>query len=139
MAVDIIARGMAASAQGGGGGGSASGVSYDNSTSGLTATNVQGAIDELAESRAKSGSVTLSLSWSGSGPYTQEVTVTGAAVTENSEVSLRPTAAQVASLIADGVTAILIENSAGTLTAYALGEAPSAAMTFACTVTEVVA
>lgn len=48
----------------------ASGISYDNSTSGLTAINVQGAIDELAESRVKSGSVTLSLSWSGTGPYT---------------------------------------------------------------------
>lgn len=83
------------------------------------------------------GSVTLYASWSGSGPYTQTVTVTGATVTANSRVSFEPTAAQLASLISDGVTALTIENNAGTLTVYALGAAPSAAMTLACTVTEV--
>mgnify|MGYP003291582146 CR=1 FL=1 len=138
MSVDTIARGMAAEAlSGGGSSGTASGTSYDPSASGLSATNVQAAIDELASGRTKSGSVTLSLSWSGSGPYTQAVTVTGATVTENSEVSLRPTPAQIESLITDGVSALVIENNDGTLTAYALGAAPSAAMTVACTVTEV--
>ena len=51
MAVDTIARGMAGAALNGGGSGgstSADKVSYDGSTSGLSATNVQGAIDELA-------------------------------------------------------------------------------------------
>lgn len=45
-------------AQGGGGTPSATNVSYDNTSSGLTATNVQDAIDELASSGG--GSVTVS-------------------------------------------------------------------------------
>ena len=48
MAVDTIARGMAGAALNGGGSTSADKVSYDGTTSGLSATNVQGAIDELA-------------------------------------------------------------------------------------------
>lgn len=85
----------------------------------------------------KAGSVALSAVWSGQGPYTQSVTVSGAAVTANSKISLQPTAAQLESLIADGVTALVIGNNAGTLTAYALGAAPSAGMTLQCTVEEV--
>lgn len=82
------------------------------------------------------GSITLSASWGGSGPYVQTVTVTGATVTARSKVDLQPTAAQMASLISDGVSALLIENNGGTLTAYAVGAAPSAAMTVQCTVEE---
>lgn len=138
MSVDTIARGMAAEALGGGGsGGSASRVSYDGTASGISASNVQGAIDELAGEMPEGGTVTLSAAWSGLGPYYQTVTVTGATVTANSEVSLRPTAAQLDSLILEGVTAMMIENNGGTLTAYSLGAAPSAAMTIECTVTEV--
>ena len=85
----------------------------------------------------KAGSVALSAVWSGQGPYTQSVTVSGAAVTANSKISLQPTAAQLAALIEDGVTAMVIGNSAGTLTAYALGAAPSTAVTLQCTVEEV--
>ena len=82
------------------------------------------------------GSIALSSSWSGSGPYFQTVTVTGATVTENSKVDIQLTAAQIASLIADGVTGMVIENNAGTLTAWAVGASPSA-MTVQVTVTEV--
>lgn len=90
-----------------------------------------------ADVAVPSGTLTLSLSWNGSGPYTQTVTVTGATVTSNSLISLQPTAAQLASLIADGVVALSIENNTGVLTAYALGAAPTTAMTIACTITEV--
>lgn len=89
------------------------------------------------QDKVKSGSIALSASWSGAGPYTQTVTVTGAAVTANSFVDLRAGAAALAQLAADGVTALFIENSSGVLTACALGAAPTAALTVACTVTEV--
>lgn len=83
------------------------------------------------------GSVALSLSWSGSEPYTQTVEVTGATVTANSKIDLQPTPAQIERLISEGVEALVIENNNGTLTATAIGAAPSTAMTVQCTVTEV--
>ena len=89
------------------------------------------------QSRVTLASLSLGAVWSGDGPYTQTVSVTGA--TANSRVDLQPTAAQLAALMEDGVTALTVENNAGTLTAYALGAAPSAAMTVQCTLTEVTA
>lgn len=90
-----------------------------------------------AEAEIQLGSISLSSTWSGSGPYSQTVTVTGATVTANSKVDIQLTAAQIASLIADGVKGLVIENNNGTLTAYAVGVAPSSAMTIQVTVTEV--
>lgn len=84
----------------------------------------------------KAGSISLSGTWSGSGPYTQTVTVTGATVKASSKVDIQLTAAQIATLITAGVTAMVIENNSGTLTAYAVGAKPSA-MTVQVTVTEV--
>ena len=95
------------------------------------------ALESGKQSKIASGSIAFSAAWSGSGPYTQSVTVTGAVVTSGSRIDLQPTAVQLAALQTDGVTALVVENNAGTLTAYALGAAPSAAMTVQCTVTEV--
>ena len=94
--------------------------------------------DVGAEKPIQLGSVSLSASWSGSGPYTQTVTVSGATVTANSKVDVQLTAAQIASLISAGVTGLVIENNAGALTAYAVG-ASTGAMTIQVTVTEVTA
>lgn len=97
------------------------------------------ASDVGASSPPDVGSVTLGTSWSGVGPYSQTVTVTGATVTSNSKIDIQLTAAQITSLITDGVTGLVIENNAGTLTAYAVGATPSASMTIQVTVTEVTA
>lgn len=100
-----------------------------------SAANKPSPSDLGAAPEIKSGSITLAASWSGSGPYTQTVSITG--VTAASRVDLQPTATQLAALITDGVTALTVENNNGTLTVYALGAAPSAAMTVQYTLMEV--
>lgn len=86
----------------------------------------------------KIGTITIPASWSGSGPYTRVVTVSGANITNNSKVDLQPDAATLQQLIADGVSALYIRNNNGTLTAYAIGAAPSVQLAVQCMVTEVV-
>lgn len=85
------------------------------------------------------GSIAVSDEWTGSAsPYTQIVTVTGAAVTAASKVDLQLTAGQVASLAAAEVKSLLVENDEGVLTLYAVGNAPTSSFTVQCTVTETI-
>ena len=94
--------------------------------------------DVGAATPSQVGSIALSGTWTGNAsPYSQTTTVTGATVTATSKVDLQLTAAQIDFLIASGVTGMVVENNAGTLTVYAIGAAPSGAMTVQCTVTEV--
>ena len=83
---------------------------------------------------------TLSLptaSWTGSGPYTQTVTITG--ITVNSKVDIQMDATALGVLIDSGTSAIWIENNNGTLTAKAMGEKPNANLSVQVTITEVTA
>lgn len=82
-------------------------------------------------------SISLSTTWSGSGPYTQTVTISGYTITANSKVDLQPDSTALARMISDGVNALYISNNNGTLTAYAIGAAPTAALSIQCTITEV--
>lgn len=76
-------------------------------------------------------------SWTGSGPYTQTVTITG--ITVNSKVDIQMDATALGVLIDSGTSAIWIENNNGTLTAKALGEKPNANLSVQVTITEVTA
>ena len=97
-------------------------------------TGPQGPQGPQGDAAVSKGSVTISSSsWSGSGPYTQTVTISGATITANTKVDLQPDATALAQLISDGVTALYIENNNGTLTAYAIGAATSANITVQAT------
>ena len=93
----------------------------------------------------RGGAISFSANWSGNGPYTQVVSMNTVsvwgdittAITSKSVVILQPTAAQIAQLMSDGVTALTIENNSGTLTAYAFGAAPTTSMTIDSTILEV--
>ena len=76
-------------------------------------------------------------SWTGSGPYTQTVTITG--ITVNSKVDIQMDATALGVLIDSGTSAIWIENNNGTLTAKAMGEKPNANLSVQVTITEVTA
>ena len=92
--------------------------------------------DALA--RQTIGSVTLDYTaWTGNGPYTQVVTVSGATITSNSKVDIQPDATAIQQMITDECAAIYIDNNNGTLTAYAVGSAPTANLTVQVTVMEV--
>ena len=84
----------------------------------------------------KKASVVLSTNWTGSAsPYTQSVTISG--TTTNSKVDLQPDASVIAQMVNDGTVALYIANDNGTLTAYAVGEKPTVALTIQTTIMEV--
>ena len=82
------------------------------------------------------GTVTLNASgWSGNGPYSHAVTISG--TTANSKIDLQPNSTVLAQMTTDGTTSIYIENNNGTLTAWAMGAKPSATLAIQYTKTEV--
>lgn len=95
------------------------------------------AFDTIDVHTPQVGTITLSTTWSGNGPYTQTVTVNYATVTKNSKIDLQPDASSLAQLMTDGVSALFIENNNTTLTAYAIGSPTTTSLTLQCVVTEV--
>lgn len=78
--------------------------------------------------------VSLGTSWTGTGPYTQIVTIDG--VDSDSKIDLQPDADVINKLMESGTTALYIVNDNGVATAVALGAAPTAALTIQCTITK---
>ena len=95
--------------------------------------------DTLLQNKAdttKKTTVTLYTDWTGdASPYTQTVTISG--TTANSKVDLQPDATAIAQMAEDGTAALYIANDNGTLTANAVGEKPTVALTIQATITEV--
>jgi hypothetical protein len=75
--------------------------------------------------------------WSGSDPYTASANLDNYIATANTKVDIQPDSTVIAQLITDGVKALYIANNNGTLTAYAIGAAPSTSLTTQVTCMEV--
>ena len=105
----------------------------DNFNQRINETNI--ALQNKADTTKKT-TVTLSTDWVGdASPYTQTVTISGTTV--NSKVDLQPDATAITQMADDGTVALYIANDNGTLTANAVGEKPSVALTIQATITEV--
>ena len=81
--------------------------------------------------------VSLGTSWTGTGPYTQVVTV--AEADADSKVDLQPDATIIQKLIDAGTTALYIVNDSGVFSAVAIGSAPTESLTIQCTITKTAA
>lgn len=94
---------------------------------GGTGTTVSARISEI---------VLIASKWVGaSSPYSQIVTVEG--VTENSQVDLTPSAAQLSVFWEKDLT-FVTENENGVVTVYAIGQKPTSDYIIQCTITEVI-
>ena len=93
--------------------------------------------DTSAEPLIVKNTITLNTSWTDAGNdiYTKSITISGS--TANSKIDLQFTASQIQQLLSDGVNAMYVDNDNNSLTVYAVGAAPTAAMTIQCTLTEV--
>ena len=88
-----------------------------------------------AQAQVKTASITLPVaSWTGDDPYTQTVTISG--VTAKSRIDLNPSAA-VLSAAMEGGYGLVIGNNNGTVTVYAVGAKPAAAISVQVSITEV--
>lgn len=105
------------------------------STNPVTSEGIYDAIDNAVDdaieaATTRTATITLpTLSWSGSDPYTQTVTLSGYTVTANTRVDIACDYNALNAMAADGVTTLYFENSNGTITAYSVGAAPSSDVT----------
>lgn len=106
----------------------------------FTTAEVQDLLDEVPgkQNAVCVDSITTTTTWSGADPFTQSVTLGSYTATASTQVDIQPDAATIAQLMADGVKAIYIANSAGELTLTVIGAAPSVALTLQVTCMEVV-
>ena len=81
--------------------------------------------------------VSLGTSWTGTGPYTQVITIDG--IESDSKIDIQPDAYVINKLMESGTTALYIVNDSGVATAVALGAAPNVALEIQCTITKTAA
>ena len=73
--------------------------------------------------------------WSGSGPWTRTVSITGG--TASSMIDIQSSEAVINTMIESGTTALFIKNNNGVFTLVAMGAIPNAAITLQVSITEV--
>lgn len=74
--------------------------------------------------------------WTGTGPYTQNVTISGYTFTNDTMIDLVCDVNTAMLLAEDGVSAVYMRNNNGTLTAYSTGAAPARNITVTCLIYE---
>lgn len=73
--------------------------------------------------------------WSGSGPWTRTVSITGG--TASSMIDIQSSDAVINTMIESGTTALFIKNDNGVFTLVAMGAIPNAEITLQVSITEV--
>lgn len=107
----------------------------DNGDGAMTQSAATYAIQNM-QSKSKIYSITIPYaSWSGSGPYTQILTVLNA--TANSKIDMQADATTIDTIIKGGYC-IAIKNDNGVITAYAVGQRPVTNLTLQLIITEVI-
>lgn len=108
-----------------------------NSQNLVTSGGVYARINAVLSStqvKIQNGTITLpAASWTGTGPYTQAVTVAGS--TAQSQINIQGNQTAIAAANSGGF-AVLISNTGGTLTAYAIGTKPTVDLTLQVTIVE---
>lgn len=91
----------------------------------------------IAAERPKTVTLTLpATGWTGSAsPYTQAITVSGVTIVSSDKVDLNGDAATIAAMRSSKTEEIMVINSNGTLTAYAVGKKPNANLSVQATIT----
>lgn len=93
--------------------------------------------DVFIASTGTVGEITLGTGWSAADPHTIAVTVSDYTVTSKTMISVLPDSSVITQMKHDGTTTIYISNTNGTVTAYAIGLAPTVSLTLPVLYTEV--
>lgn len=93
-------------------------------------------IGDVTKLQSKVATLTLPATWSGNGPFTQAITVSGYTVTANTLVNLMCDSAAINTMVTSGTSNIFVSNNNGTLTAYAIGAKPTASITVQAVLSE---
>ena len=90
-------------------------------------------------SAPKTASLTIPYAnWTGNGPYTQTIIISGATITSHTKVDIQLDETAFTQIINDGVAAMFVKNNSGTLTLYAISAATTADITIQVTYYETV-
>lgn len=100
----------------------------DNLNSSAVKTYSINKIKELYDVNIASLNISYA-SWTGSGPYTQVITIPNATITPKTKVDIQVDNNVINQLIQDGIIALYIENNNSTLTIYAIGGATTSDIT----------
>lgn len=93
----------------------------DNTSTSTNVWSAQKTSNQINNIKERLANITLSSSWSGSGPYTQTVTISNETITSKTKVDVQPDSTVIQTMMNNGIYGLYIENNNGTLTAYCVG------------------